>query len=478
MIGIISHGIHIPIHRISRSVIADHWESRGLPGERAVANYDEDSLTMAVAAAKDCLKKVSNPPPIDALYFATTTAPYKEKQSAALIAAVLQCDPETQTIDFGNSLRCGTNALIAAFNAVASGSCENVLVCVSDIRLAHPKSIHEMTFGDGAVAFLIGKENVAAELVQACSFFNEIQDIWRSDKDLFIRTAEARFGEDYGYVRVGKNAVLKTLSKSGLKPEEFSSICTNFPNIKIAGKLFAKAGFDIDGRIKKDLHTSVGDAGSAMSLMYLVDALEDAESGQGIMVANYGNGCDVLCLKTTQMIVDLSTKSSMSRQLENKIALTSYNKYLMWRELVDIQPPARPPVVERQPTPAAQFRETMGELVLKGTRCNECGTPQYPPQRVCMICKAKDKFTPYDFSRLKGKVFTFSHDYMMETLDSPVTLTVVDFEGGGRIMCDMTDRDPEKVKVGMEVEMTFRKLYYVGGIYNYWWKCKPASSDR
>ena len=92
-----------------------------------------------------------------------------------------------------------------------------------------------------------------------------------------------------------------------------------------------------------------------------------------------------------------------------------------------------------------------------------------------MICKAKDQMASHNFSDLKGKVSSFSHDHMMETLDSPVTLTIVDFEGGGRIMCDMTDRDPAKTEVGMEVEMTFRKLYYVGGIYNYWWKCKPTA---
>jgi hypothetical protein len=28
--------------------------------------------------------------------------------------------------------------------------------------------------------------------------------------------------------------------------------------------------------------------------------------------------------------------------------------------------------------------------------------------------------------------------------------------------------------VGMPLEMTFRRLYYVGGIYNYWWKCQPV----
>lgn len=470
MVGIISYGVHVPKHRLSRSVIADHWGSRGLPGERAVANYDEDSLTMAVAAARDCLNKTDTPR-VDALYFASTTAPYKEKQSAALIAAVLACDAQTRTIDFGNSLRSGTSAITAAVNAVACGSIETALVCISDMRLAHPKSFHEMLFGDGAVALLIGKENLIAEVEHITSVFDEIQDTWRSDKDLFIRTAEARFAEDYGYGRVVKNAVFQILKKCNLKPEDFTSICSNFSNAKLAMKLFAGLGFDPKQQLSSDLHQSIGDTGAALSVMYLAAALEQSKPGQRILIANYGSGCDVMCVKTIDKI---ASRASVTRQLENKLALDSYSKYLVWRELIDVQPPARPPVNERQPTPAAQFRETKGELTLSGTQCEACGTPQYPPQRVCMICKTKDQFTPYNFSNLKGKVTTFSHDHIMETLDPPVTLTVVDFDGGGRIMCDMTDRDPEKVEVGMDVEMTFRKLYYVGGIYNYWWKCKPV----
>ena len=90
-----------------------------------------------------------------------------------------------------------------------------------------------------------------------------------------------------------------------------------------------------------------------------------------------------------------------------------------------------------------------------------------------MNCKSKDEYEYYPFADRAAKVFSFSHDYVMETQDPPVTVTVVDFEGGGRIMCDMTDREPQEVKVGMAVEMTFRRLYYVGGIYNYWWKCMP-----
>ena len=113
-------------------------------------------------------------------------------------------------------------------------------------------------------------------------------------------------------------------------------------------------------------------------------------------------------------------------------------------------------------------------MCLTGTKCNQCGTPQYPPQRVCINCHAKDQFELYSFADIPARVFSFSHDYVMATVDPPVTVTFVDFEGGGRLMCDMTDREPAAIKVGTPLEMTFRRLYYVGGVYNYWWKCQPV----
>ena len=105
-----------------------------MPGEKALANFDEDSLTMAVAAARNCLKHVTGKK-VGALYFATTTAPYMEKQSAALIAAVLSLPEETQTLDFTNSLRSGTSAISAALNAINSGAADTVLVCAADMRI-------------------------------------------------------------------------------------------------------------------------------------------------------------------------------------------------------------------------------------------------------------------------------------------------------------------------------------------------------
>ena len=175
--------------------------------------------------------------------------------------------------------------------------------------------------------------------------------------------------------------------------------------------------------------------------MSLVAALEQAGSGETILLASYGNGCDTAILETTDRIGSVPACRGVARHVASRRDLHTYEQYLRWRELVQLQPAARPPIEDRMPSPAAQWREVPWEMRLTGTRCRHCGTPQYPPQRVCVNCHTKDEMEPYRFTDVPAKVFSFSHDYVMESGDSPVTVTFVDFEGGGRIMCDMTDRD-------------------------------------
>ena len=71
-------------------------------------------------------------------------------------------------------------------------------------------------------------------------------------------------------------------------------------------------------------------------------------------------------------------------------------------------------------------------------------------------------------------MFTYSMDYLAGTIDNPLVITVVNFEGGGRILCMMTDRELDEVQVGMPVEMSFRKLRVVNGVHNYYWKSIPV----
>ena len=472
MTGIVSYGAYIPYYRLSRSEIGGAWGSRGGAGERSVANYDEDSLTMAVAAARDCVQGIDTAK-IDGIYFASTTAPYKEKQGAATIAAVLGLSPEAITMDFSGSLRCGTSALKAAMDAIDSGNRQNVLVCAADSRPGYPAGPDEMNFGDGAAAILVGSKDVIATLDKYYTMYEEIQDVWRSDRDTYVRTAEDRFASDMGYNRIIANGISAFLAGINLTAADFTRVAIYSPNQRQFGRLTKKLGFS-DNQVENALHAQVGNTGSAMSLMGLVSALEQSDKGERILLAGYGNGCDIFALTTTDSINRPTDRRGIKKYLASKSMLTPYSRYLKWRELIQVQPAARPPIEARQPSPVAQWRERAWELRLTGTKCQQCGTPQYPPQRVCVVCHTKDKFDPYTFFDKSAKVFSFSHDYVVQSVDPPTTVTIVDFEGGGRLMCDMTDRDPASVEVGMPLELSFRKLYYVGGVYNYWWKCQPV----
>jgi hydroxymethylglutaryl-CoA synthase len=112
MVGITSFHTYTPPYRLSRDEISRVWGTRNMGGERAVAKYDEDSLTMALAAALGCLNNSLHQ--ADGLFFASTTSPYKEKQAAAILAAAADLPRDTRTADFTNSLRAATIAIQSA----------------------------------------------------------------------------------------------------------------------------------------------------------------------------------------------------------------------------------------------------------------------------------------------------------------------------------------------------------------------------
>ena len=189
MAGITSYGAYVPLWRLSREAII-----KGLRGEKAIRNFDEDSITMAVAAAVDCLKGQDRKA-IDGLYFASTTSPYREKQIATSIAAAADLRRDIITADFCGSLRSGKAAMKAALDAVKAGSAGSILVVATDSRMGAPGTEFEQNCGDGAAALIIGDTDVAAEIEVSYSLANEINDIWRRDDDDYIRS----WGDSFTY---------------------------------------------------------------------------------------------------------------------------------------------------------------------------------------------------------------------------------------------------------------------------------------
>ncbi|MDY6835300.1 MAG: OB-fold domain-containing protein [Chloroflexota bacterium] len=470
MVGIVSYGAYAPFYRLKREEIAKAWGGSSIGGEKAIANFDEDSITMAVAAAMDCLKGAKRHE-IDGLYLATTTSPYREKQAAAVVAGALDLPRGVLTGDFTGSLRSATIALRAAVDAVKAGSARSILVVASECRLGTPGSDFEQLFGDGAAAFVIGGSGVIAEIEGEHTHFDEIIDLWRTADDDFVKSWEDRFVLDEGYSLNMQEAVSSIMKKQNLGPSDLAKAVFYTPDARRHIEMAKKLGLDPKTQVQDPMFAQLGNTGTAFAPMMLAAALSEAEPGNRILLANYGDGCDAYLLRITEAINGFSGPRSIKGHLESKGTLPSYGQYVRYRQLMPVE------TGRRRPAPVssavALWRDRQMLLSLKGAKCNSCGRLFFPPQRVCVYCRAKDNYEMVGLSDMKGELYTFNKDQLAFTLDPPLVLSVVNLEGGCRFYSQMTDRDPEKIQIGMTVEPTFRKMHEAEGYHNYFWKCRP-----
>ena len=468
MVGIAAYGAYVPRFRLGAGTSG--WNTGS---ERSVANFDEDSVTMAVAAGLDCLRGRDRQS-VDGLIFATTPPPYAEKQCAAIIAEALDLRRDIFSADVTDVLRAGTNGLKAALDSVAAGSAKQVLVIASDSRQGAPKGDTERNSGDGAAAFLVSQEDTIASLEGFYSITDNMLDNWRSAQDPFVRSWEDRFTTEEGLERILGEALSGYFQLQGSAAGDVARVALYAPDGRRHGQLARGFGFSAE-QVQDSLYGRLGNTGAAFSLMLLVAALEQAGPGQLLLAVSYGDGSDVVGLRTTSAIKTRTPVMGVTGYLDSKLVLDDYETYAGWRNVWITDSAARRPTPP-SPSAAAIWREGDRNIRLYGASCDNCGYVQYPPQRVCVDCQARDESTPVRFSDRLGTVFTYSLDYIAGTTDIPLVIAAVDFEGGGRILCMMTDRALEEVAIDMPVEMSFRKLRVVNGIHNYYWKAIPKRS--
>jgi len=471
MVGITSYGAYIPLWRLSREAIAREWGQPPVPGEKAVTSFDEDSLTMSVAAAIDCLDGM-NRDRVDSLFFASTTSPYVEKQAAALVAACTDLRSDILTADYGNSLRAGTIAMRAAIDAVKAGTAKQALVTAADVRISRPRSVMEQNLGDGGAALLFGDIDVIAEIEGYHTVSSGIIDVWRPEGEIKISSWEDRFNFEEGYFKSVKDAASACMEKCGLGPKDITKAAYYAPDSRRYQQMARQLGLDPKTQVQAPLFDTVGCIGTGHALMLLVAALEEAKPGDRILVANYGDGADAFILRVTDQIEKVRDRRGVKGHLQSKRMLSDYATYMQWRNLVDVEPTAnRPPMLS--PSATALQRERDSILRFHGVKCKSCGTVQYPKQRICTKCRSQDNFEKVRLSDKKGKIFTYSMDYIAGSIDVPLVITIVNFDGGGRALLELTDRDINEVKIDMPVEFSLRQLYTAGGIRNYFWKAIP-----
>ena len=481
MAGIASYGGYIPFYRLNRKLIfqAVGWVNMATAGhargEKAVANWDEDSITMAVAAGIDCIGE-RDPQTIGGVYLASTTLPYRERLNAGIVHSALDLLPESRTADFASSLRAGATALLSALDGVASGKDKDIMVVASDCRLGRMGSAQEHMFGDGAAALLVGEDNVIATFLGSHSVTYDFMDRWRSWNDQFDKMWEERFVRDEGYMKIIPEAVSGFMEKTGIKPNDVTKLILPCPYEREQGAIAKRLGFKPE-QVQGNMMSVVGDTGAAYPLMMLVDALQESRPGDRIVMASYGNGSNVLGFEVTENITRNQGIKGIKGYLARKTDLPNYEKYTVYRNIVPQEVGIRGELENATPF-SHLWRERRAIFALVGSLCKKCRTPQFPPQRICVNpdCGAIDQMEDYSFSRRNGEVFTYTGDALAYSIDPPAAYGLVDMEGGGRLFVDFTDCKVPELKVGMLMEMTFRRKYYdtFRGIHGYFWKAMPA----
>lgn len=471
MVGIVSYGAYIPYYRLKKEAASCVFGKIGGKGEKAVAYCDEDSFTMAVAAAMDAAANCGCDD-LKAVYFASTSSPYREKMCAAELAAVLGKTENLRTTDFSDSLRAGSSSMLSAFDTVKDGG--KALTAMSDCRLGAADGKFEAELGDGAAAFMLGNTDLLAVLDGTVSISKNAVDQWRCESDIYVRNWDMRYANAELYSPLVKQAANELMEKLNLAPSDFSKIVLYGHEEKNRLALAAKLGFAPE-QIAQSMYGQIGNTGNAAAGLMLIASLEAAAPGDKILFISYGEGCDAMSFTVTEKVLSYTPINSVSKLLERGNNSLPYGKYLKWKGMIDCEPQKRP-AQERSALPD-YFRNYKKNHNLYGSKCTECGTPVFPPQRVCVHCHSIDKMENYPFLDKKARVRTFTIDGLSLSLDSPNILVVIEFEGGGKMMTYLVDCKKEDVKVGMAVKPTYRKMFEANGVQTYFWKVVPNTEE-
>lgn len=465
MTGLLRYGAYVPFNRLRRSEIKSPSGGGGR-GTKSVASYDEDTTSMGVEAARLALRDSMVSP--QRIIFVTSNPPYVDKTNATTIHAALGLDRSALAVDAVGSVRSGAGAILSALEASVP-----TLVVLSDVRNGLVGSADEMDGGDAACALLFGAGETSMELISHASVSAEFLDRWRIPGASSSRLWEERFGEQI-YRSLGEEAFGDALKLGGLVADNVDHLVVAGTHIR-ANKSFA-ASSGVNASVANDHQNEIGNVGAAAPGLLLTSVLDIAEPNQVIALVVLADGASVFLFRTTDAVRNLRSNSTVEMQIQNGRDKIEYTTYLSWKGQLATEPPRRPDPSQASAPPS--FRSGSYKFAFQGSRCLACGTVHLPPDRVCISCGSVDQMEPHPLANAVGTVVTFTIDRLAFTPSPPMIAAIVDFDGGGRFKCQLTDCDPDQVSIGDRVELTFRRLYTVNGIHNYFWKAKPVRASK
>jgi 3-hydroxy-3-methylglutaryl CoA synthase len=474
MIGITAYGAYYPRGRLSKKAIADAnaWFDAGLnalaKGERAFCNWDEDSITMGIEAAQDCLCSLQSPD-LYTLYFASTTFPFLDRQNSVVVSEALNLDSGVRTMDIAASQRAGTSALVALLEG---GQSRTGLLVASEHRKTKAGSRSEMLWGDGAAAVTVGPDNVLAEFIAAETAAVDFVDHYRGEDSSFDYDWEERWIRDEGFMKIVPSVIESLLSKANLKASDIDHFIIPTDQGRTPAALAKKLGIAPDAIIDNGV-ALLGVSGAAQPLLLLVRALEKASPGEIILITGFGQGCDAILLRATEAVTTYQPARGYSGAAGNRRAETNYNKFMSFNNLVQRDIGKRGEA-DKQTFLSGYNRRKDLLTGFIGGKCRKCGTVQIPREKYCVNpdCHALDSQDDHQFSAEEGTVKTWTADRLTFDWNPPAYFGMVQFNNGAKLMMDFTEVEEGKIDSGSKVSFHFRIKQFdtQRGFRKYFWK--------
>jgi 3-hydroxy-3-methylglutaryl CoA synthase len=479
--AILRCGVHVPRLRLSRALIAESMSWREAPGRsraagfRAIANWDEDAITMAVEAGRACIGDEHDGGATSprSLCLCSTSAPFADRDDALMVAAALDLAEDVETLNIAASLRAGTGGLLNA----ARHASEPTLVIASDARLTQPGSIQELTHGDGAAALLVGppSEHALATLIHARSVASDFVDHYRMTGSRFDYALEERWVRDESLTKIVPKLVRELLAAAGCDGGAVRHFA--LPAAAGTARRIAEAAGVGTAQRDETVLAECGDAGAALPFLLLAAALERANPGELILAMGIGQGVDALLLRAEDGT--RTAPRTLAAALQRRHEESSYVRYLSHRSLLDVDFGMRAERDQRTAHSVA-YRKRDALAAFKGGRCERCGTVQFPRSRICVNpeCRTLDRQVPHRLAGSQGRVKTFTEDWQAYSARPPYVYGNVEFAEGGNLLMEFTDIEPGELKVDDALRFVYRikDEDRQRGFRRYFWKATPVNT--
>jgi hydroxymethylglutaryl-CoA synthase len=479
-IGILAYGVYIPQRRLQLPAVfeANAWfapELKGLAkGERAIGDWDEDAITMAVEAARDALSGLDRSE-IGSLSLASTTFPFADRMNSAVVKEALNLDDSVGALDATGSQRAGSSALIQALRGANTGSAPQ-LCLASDVRKAAPASEAELTYGDAAAALLVGFGTPIARFLGAHSTTIDFVDHFRATGEDFDYAWESRWIREEGYLKLAADGLKLALEKLRVTGADIDHCAIAIAARGVPQAIAKKLGINPDA-VLDGLTGKVGDAGTGYCSLLIASALEKAKPGEKILAMAFGQGVDVLLFEATEALGNLPERMAVTKSIARGKPDSNYLRYLFHRGLLPLHRGMRAEHDEKQPG-TTLYRNRKAVLGLVGGRCTKTGTVQFPKSEISVNPNERAVGTQEDYplADLPARVVTYTSDRLTYSPNPPAHYGAVDFEGGGRISVEFTDVEGVEIEVGQPMRMVFRikavdeKRHFL----RYFWKAAPS----